>query len=77
MRAEDVSALLQRQCQKAGGQRAFARAHGLLVQHVSQVIHCQRPPSAQLCDALGIEPDGMRWRGKQKGRGANGFNARG
>jgi DNA-binding transcriptional regulator YdaS (Cro superfamily) len=67
MRAEDVSKLLQKRCKEVGGQRAFAREHDLLVQHVSQVINCQRPPSAQLCDALGIEPAGMRWVAKRKG----------
>jgi DNA-binding transcriptional regulator YdaS (Cro superfamily) len=67
MRAEDVSKLLQKQCQKAGGQRAFARAHGLLVQHISQVVRGERPPSKGLCDALGIEPAGMRWVAKRKG----------
>jgi hypothetical protein len=61
MREEDVSDLLRRRCKEAGGQRAFARAHGLLVQHVSQVVNRQRPPSKNLCKALGIRPDGMRW----------------
>lgn len=66
MRAEDVSKLLQKQCEKAGGQRAYARAHGLLVQHISQVVRCERPPSKPLCDVLGIEPAGMRWVAKRK-----------
>lgn len=53
--------MLRKRCDEAGGQRAFARAHGLIVQHVSQVVLGQRPPSAPLCKVLGIEPAGMRW----------------
>lgn len=61
MRLEDVGSMLKKRCDKVGGQMAFARAHGLHQQHISQVVNGQRPPSPRLCKALGIEPAGMRW----------------
>jgi hypothetical protein len=67
MRIEDVRALLERRCREAGGQRAFAREHGLTVQHVNRVLHEGLAPVGRICDALGIEPAGMRWQVKRKG----------
>jgi len=61
MRIDDVRKLLASRCEEAGGQNAFARAHKLAVQYVSQVLLGRRPPSAKMCKVLGIRPDGMRW----------------
>ena len=62
LRIEDVRCLLQKRCRDAGGQRAFARAHGLSVQHISRVLAgMNKAPVGRLCDALGIEADGLRW----------------
>ena len=61
MRIEDVRALLQKRCKEAGSMRAFADAHGLSVQHVSRVLREGQAPVGRICDALGIEPAGMRW----------------
>lgn len=61
MRIEDVQRLLLRRCTEAGGQHAFAREHGVTVGYVSQVLLGKRPPSARICEALGIREDGVRW----------------
>lgn len=61
MRIEDVRALLDKRCREAGGQRAFAREHGLTVQHVHRVLRDGKAPVGRICDALGIEPAGMQW----------------
>lgn len=61
MRINDVQNMLRQACEKAGSQRAFALEHGLAAQYLTQVLSGERPPSAKLCEALGIEEDGMRW----------------
>lgn len=61
MRIADVQQLLAERCARSGGQRAFARAHKMNAQYVSQVLSGQRPPSEKLCKVLGIKPDGLRW----------------
>ena len=61
MDGEAVRQLLLARCAEAGGQSAFARAHGFSVQYVSQVIQGKRPPSEGMCDVLGIRCAGMRW----------------
>lgn len=62
MTIDDVRKLLRKRCNDAGGQRAFARAHGISVQHVSSVLLGKKDtPGGRLCDALGITPAGMRW----------------
>ena len=66
LRIDDVRKLLKRRCDEAGGQRAFAREHGLSVQHVSRVLREGKAPVGRICKALGIEPDGMRWVTKRK-----------
>jgi hypothetical protein len=66
MRIDDVRSLLERRCREAGGQRAFAREHGLTVQHVNRVLHEGQAPVGRICDALGIEYDGGRWTAKRK-----------
>ncbi len=61
MQLADVQKLLQREATKHGGQAAFAEAHGLTKQYVSQVLCGMRPPSRRMCEALGIREAGMRW----------------
>lgn len=61
MRLTDVQALLRRECADAGGVTAFAEAHKIAKQYVSQVLNGHRPPSEKLCKALGIREDGTRW----------------
>lgn len=61
MNVDDVRRLLERRCREAGGQAAFAEAHGFTKAYVSQVVNAQRPPSERLCDVLGIRDDGRRW----------------
>jgi len=48
MRIDDVRELLASRCEEAGGQNAFARAHKMQVQYVSQVLLGHRPPSRSL-----------------------------
>lgn len=61
LRLEDVRELLEKLCHDAGGQREFARQHGLNVAYVSQVILGRRPPSDDMCKILGLKDDGRRW----------------
>ncbi len=61
MRLTDVQKLLRRETAKLGGQAAYAEAHGLTKQYVSQVLRGLRPPSRRLCEALCIREAGMRW----------------
>jgi hypothetical protein len=64
LRIEDVRALLARRCKAAGGISAFAREFGSTRQYISAILKGHDLPHQRLCDALGIEPDGMRWKRK-------------
>jgi DNA-binding transcriptional regulator YdaS (Cro superfamily) len=55
MTADDVLALLARECEKAGSQSAWAKAHGLSAPYVSDVLKRRREPGRGILDALGIE----------------------
>jgi hypothetical protein len=61
MRLDDVLDLLRKRCADAGSLTAFAEAHDLDKQYVSQVLNGHRPPSERVCVALGIRYDGGRW----------------
>lgn len=54
---KDVRELLDKACEKTGGQRAWTRLHGLETQSgkVSEVINGIRPPTPGICRALGLE----------------------
>ncbi len=61
MRQSDVQAMLRSMVEPSGSARAWAAKRGLSGSYVSQVIKGTRPPSDELCKAMGIKPDGMRW----------------
>lgn len=52
---EDVRTQLIKACEAAGNQAAWARAHGLSVPYVNDVIRRRRDPGKAICDALGLE----------------------
>lgn len=56
MTAEEMIEMLRQACKDAGGQRAWASAHGLTVQWVNQVLHRKKLPGGVLPVALGLEP---------------------
>jgi phosphohistidine phosphatase SixA len=56
MTDDDLRTLLQAACDKAGSQAAWAKAHGLRAQLVSDVLCARREPTAKLARALGLEP---------------------
>ena len=64
MKADDVVALLKRRCHEIG-LREWSRQHGIAPQYIWQVIHGDRPISDTVAGALGLMPDGMRWRVKE------------
>lgn len=51
----DVFAELRRACRDAGGQKAWAEAHGLAPQHVNDVLACRREISDRILAALGLK----------------------
>ncbi len=61
MTVDDVIALLSREVEKAGSQRALARRMGVSVQYISKVINKRAPPSSAVLDLLGVREDGMRY----------------
>jgi DNA-binding transcriptional regulator YdaS (Cro superfamily) len=52
--ALDVFAELRRACLSAGGQKAWAEAHGITPQHLNDVINCRREFSPRILEALGL-----------------------
>ena len=54
MNAADVYGFLRKACSEAGGQSAWATAHGFTPQHVSDVLSARRPFSAAVLAALGL-----------------------
>ncbi len=47
-----VFAVLRQACEAAGGQKAWAEAHGLTAQHVNDVLSCRRDISDRVLSAL-------------------------
>jgi hypothetical protein len=54
LRTIDVFAELRRVCQDAGGQKAWAEAHGIAPQHLNDVLACRRDISPRVLAALGL-----------------------
>ena len=52
---EQVRKRLQAAIDKAGSQRAWAKAHGLSAPFVNDVLRGNRQISDRICDALGLE----------------------
>jgi hypothetical protein len=50
----DVFARLRAACQAAGGQKAWAEAHGMPAQYVCDVLACRRPIGPAILKALGL-----------------------
>jgi hypothetical protein len=48
-----VVEMLRRSCAKAGSQRAWARAHGVSVAYVSDVLRGRRDPGKSILTGLG------------------------
>jgi hypothetical protein len=55
MRTDRVLQLLRAACEKAGGQSAWGRAHGIKQQYVSAVLSGDRPPGPRILAALDLE----------------------
>ena len=54
LRQIDVFAELRRACDAAGGQKAWAEAHGIAPQHLNDVLMCRREISDRVLAALGL-----------------------
>lgn len=52
--SQGVRALLQRECDAAGGQSRWAIAHNVHFTTVSDVLNARREPTAQIIAALGV-----------------------
>lgn len=52
---QEVIERLRAACIAAGGQKAFARAHGLTPGYVHDVLHSKRAPADRILTAIGIE----------------------
>lgn len=50
-----IRAKLQRACEDAGGQRAFARKIGTSATYVNQTLNGVIPPGGRILAALGLE----------------------
>src|SRR3954470_23451025 len=55
MTLDQVRALLRQECEKAGGQKKWADAHGVSAAYVSDVIQGRKEPGVSLLDGLGLE----------------------
>ena len=54
MTSFDVCSLLRRRCREAGGQSAWANAHGVSPQYVCDVLKARREPGDMILAALGL-----------------------
>ena len=54
LREIDVFAALRRACDAAGGQKAWAEAHGIAPQHLNDVLNARREISDRVLAALGL-----------------------
>lgn len=54
MTRKQLLALLRRQCDKAGSQKAWAKAHGLSTSYLSDVLTNNRAPGWKILKALGV-----------------------
>ncbi|CAA2155408.1 hypothetical protein MBRA_01053 [Methylobacterium brachiatum] len=52
---EEVVARLRAACVEAGGQTAWAAAHGLSVPYVNDVVRRRRGPAARILEGLGLQ----------------------
>jgi len=50
----DVCRRLSKACKEAGGQRAWAEAHGVSPTYVSSVLHSRIEPGKAILQALGL-----------------------
>ena len=57
MTADDVRKLLQRACDDAGSQRAWAMRHGVSVVYVNDVLGGNREPGPAILQVLGLEAE--------------------
>ena len=55
MTEDEVRQLLISECAAAGGQKAWANAHGLSPQYVNDVLRGKRVPGARAQAALGLD----------------------
>jgi hypothetical protein len=55
MTLQQVLALLRKECDKAGSQKAWASAHGVTGAYVSDVLKGNRDPGESILNALGLE----------------------
>ena len=54
--ADQVREMLRKECEKAGGQSAWARKHILQQSYVNEVVNGKRPINATISRLLRIEP---------------------
>lgn len=55
MDIDELRAVLAGACEKAGGQSAWAKSHGLSAPYISDILKKRREPGPQVLDALGFE----------------------
>jgi hypothetical protein len=53
--ADDVRALLRKEVDREGGQRAWARKHWVSAMYVSYVLNEKKEPGDSILKALGLE----------------------
>lgn len=54
MTIDQVKEFLRKECAKAGGQAAWAKAHGISPSYVSDAMQSRREPGDKILDALGL-----------------------
>ena len=59
--ADDVRAMLRAECEKAGGQTAWAKGHGVSPQFVCDVLSGYRAPGAAIANGLGLVEAPRTW----------------
>ena len=59
--ADDVREMLRRECEKAGGQSAWAKSHGVSPQFVCDVLSGYRAPGEAIAKGLGLVETPRTW----------------
>jgi len=58
---DDVGEMLHLECERSGGQLAWAKEHGVSPQYVNDVISWRKRPGKMIADALGLVENPRTW----------------
>ena len=60
--ADEVRAMLRRQCEEAGGQKAWATENRVSTAYVNDILQCRKMPGGMVAEILGVHRSTVyRW----------------